>query len=322
MKKILLFIAVLSLLIASSTAQAYCSSSYACGNSEFVGGPYCQGNSAYQLYKTYTCNNPGAVNSYCSSSTTSQLRFNCSGNQTCYNGECASAQQQKLIITESVKNISKGNSNWAPIANANPLDILEFRVQIQSVASRNIGNITLRSLPETNLQSYQNLTLDGYTISGNITSGITVGSVSPNQTRTVAWRAQIIGPENFSSDPTTLNNLVEVASTNSDYSQTGPNPVYIYVSKAVVSGVAAAPAVPTVPVSLAVTTIPTGFTDNFFTDSFFLPLLIALTAFWLYKSGLINIEAFLDRRKEKTKNYIAKKNLESKITKIKEKRDF
>lgn len=71
--------------IASANA---CSSNFDCGTNGYRGSPYCQGNSLYQNYKTYTCNNPGTTYSSCSQSTVSQLILNCTGNQTCSNGSC------------------------------------------------------------------------------------------------------------------------------------------------------------------------------------------------------------------------------------------
>ncbi|MBI3631371.1 MAG: hypothetical protein HY219_00700, partial [Candidatus Staskawiczbacteria bacterium] len=66
-----------------------CSTNSQCGTNGFTGGLFCMANNVYQSYKTYTCNNPGAANSYCSNLTTPQLKTVCSGNQTCSNGSCA-----------------------------------------------------------------------------------------------------------------------------------------------------------------------------------------------------------------------------------------
>ncbi|MDO8486277.1 MAG: hypothetical protein Q7S77_01080, partial [Candidatus Staskawiczbacteria bacterium] len=49
-----------------------CSTNSQCGTNGYIDGPYCQGNSVYQNYKTYTCNNPGTANSSCSQAVTSQ----------------------------------------------------------------------------------------------------------------------------------------------------------------------------------------------------------------------------------------------------------
>jgi uncharacterized repeat protein (TIGR01451 family) len=63
-----------------------CSQNSDCGTNGYVDGMFCQNNNVFQNYKTYTCNNPGTVNSYCSNSTQSQLQQTC--NQGCSNGSC------------------------------------------------------------------------------------------------------------------------------------------------------------------------------------------------------------------------------------------
>lgn len=65
-----------------------CSSNSQCGTSGFTGSPFCQGNTVYKNYKTYTCQNPGTASSVCSNDTKAQLQNTCSGNQTCANGSC------------------------------------------------------------------------------------------------------------------------------------------------------------------------------------------------------------------------------------------
>lgn len=47
----------------------------------------------FGTFVTYTCNNPGTVNSYCSNSNVSQLKQTCVQNQTCSNGQCISTCQ-------------------------------------------------------------------------------------------------------------------------------------------------------------------------------------------------------------------------------------
>lgn len=65
-----------------------CSYNSDCGNDSFIGGPFCQSGNVYKNYKTYTCNNPGTANAYCSNSTTAQLQTTCTSGQVCSNGTC------------------------------------------------------------------------------------------------------------------------------------------------------------------------------------------------------------------------------------------
>ena len=66
-----------------------CSSNTDCGTNGYEGSPFCQGNSIYKNFRTYTCNNPGSANSSCSSSTAPSLLNNCSANQICSGGGCS-----------------------------------------------------------------------------------------------------------------------------------------------------------------------------------------------------------------------------------------
>ena len=65
------------------------------------------------------------------------------------------------------------------------------------------------------------------------------------------------------------------------------------------------------------TEISTGLTNNFFLDSFLLPLLIALAFLWIFKSRIFQVEKWLDLRKEKYQRYQAEKLLQLKIKRIK-----
>jgi hypothetical protein len=68
--------------------NAACTTNAQCGTNGFTGSAFCAANGVYQNYTTYTCNNPGTANAFCSSSSTQQLQTTCASNQTCSNGTC------------------------------------------------------------------------------------------------------------------------------------------------------------------------------------------------------------------------------------------
>ena len=74
---------------AGQCANVVCSNSSSCGTSGFTGSPFCQGNSVYQNYITYTCNNPGTSSSNCTNSTVAQFKNACTSGQVCSNGSCS-----------------------------------------------------------------------------------------------------------------------------------------------------------------------------------------------------------------------------------------
>ncbi len=69
---------------------------------------------------------------------------------------------------------------------------------------------------------------------------------------------------------------------------------------------------------LGASTVSTGLTNNFFMDSFFLPLLIAIIGVWFWKSGLFGITQWIDSRKSANKGYLVNRQLQSKIGQIKQ----
>jgi len=66
-----------------------CSNNADCGANQFTGGPSCQANNqVYQNYITYTCNNGGTANAFCSTSITQKYQTTCLASQTCRYGLC------------------------------------------------------------------------------------------------------------------------------------------------------------------------------------------------------------------------------------------
>jgi hypothetical protein len=61
-----------------------CSNNTQCGTNGWVGSAVCSNNDTYQNYTTYTCNNPGTVNAFCSNSTTLAMKQDCG--DTSYSG--------------------------------------------------------------------------------------------------------------------------------------------------------------------------------------------------------------------------------------------
>jgi hypothetical protein len=75
-----------------------CSDKTDCGTDGLSGNTFCQSNNVYKNYITYTCNNIGSSNSYCSNTSSPQLV------EECLNG-CTTG----LCNLPPVKNISTGN---------------------------------------------------------------------------------------------------------------------------------------------------------------------------------------------------------------------
>lgn len=68
------------------TSSINCTSKTDCGRDSYVGEKFCDNDNVFQDYRTFTCNNPGTVNSYCSNNIISKLLDECS--RDCSDGEC------------------------------------------------------------------------------------------------------------------------------------------------------------------------------------------------------------------------------------------
>ncbi len=71
-----------------------------CEKDGFIGNTFCQGNSTFQNFITYTCNNPRTINSFCNSSTSPQLKQICTEEQICSNGTCVITSQDCYLANQ------------------------------------------------------------------------------------------------------------------------------------------------------------------------------------------------------------------------------
>ena len=182
----------------------------------------------------------------------------CSG---CYN-------TGSLTINKKVINLSSGNLNWSEYINAKPYDVLSFSITIQANGNQDIRNVYLRDMLPTNLIYKGNLTVNAnLNYSGNPVSGINIGTISPGNVVVIAYQVQVAGNQNFNYGDTTLTNTVTITS-NDTSSQT--DSATVFVNNSSIAGA---------------TDVSTGSTNNFLTDSFFLPLMIIILSAWLYFSG-------------------------------------
>jgi hypothetical protein len=206
-------------------------------------------------------------------------------------------------ITKTVKNLSNGSTGFSTSTYASPSDVLMFMITIQSNNSQDISNLYVKDTLSSNLIYKNNLIVSGSSnYSGDIISGMNFGTISNGQTVTITYQAQVASAENFSYGTTTLSNSTAITGSNLSYNPTSN--ASVLVTRSLVYGAS---------------TVSTGLTNNFWTDSFLLPLIIALAGIWMFRSGMfVGVEKWINRKKQKGKNYRAEKELNSKIAAIKE----
>ncbi|MCX6803287.1 MAG: hypothetical protein NTY48_01815, partial [Candidatus Diapherotrites archaeon] len=78
-----------------------------CGLEDFTDAPFCQSESAYQKYTTYTCNNAGTAQASCSNVSVNRLKETCAFE--CLNGTCLA--DTNLIDTNNLIDMNNDSIN-------------------------------------------------------------------------------------------------------------------------------------------------------------------------------------------------------------------
>jgi len=196
------------------------------------------------------------------------------GQSNSYYGNGSLSAQKQVI------NLTSGVLSWQSSVNAKPGDILSFAITLQN-ANQDMHNVIIRDLLPANLIYRGNLTINTNTnYGGDIASGVNIGTIYANQPIVVAYQVQVAPAANFVYGITTLTNNATITSTEAG-TQTAS--ATVVVSNALVYGASTA------------STVSTGLTNNFLSDSFFLPLLLLLSGLWFYFSGEVYV--FADKLK-------------------------
>lgn len=175
-----------------------------------------------------------------------------------------------LTITKKVINLTSGNLSWSTSVNAKPLDVLTFAITMQATGNQDIHNVYIRDVLPANLIYKDNLMLNTtLNYSGDPISGINIGTISAGNVAVLSYQAQVANYSNLSYGTSVLTNNATVTS-----SEAGPQTASasVFVNNSLVYGA---------------TNISTGLTNNFLTESFFLPILLIVLMSWLYFSGRV-----------------------------------
>jgi fimbrial isopeptide formation D2 family protein len=216
-----------------------------------------------------------------------------------------------LSVSKTVRNLTSG-SGWSTATYAAPSNMVMFMITLQATGNQNIQNVIVRdNLPANLVYSNQlvvactgnygsnNCNGNNYGYTGDITSGVNLGTIYAGQIVTITYQAQVGPSQNFSYGSTTLNNSAYVTSS---VANTPTAIASVIVTRAGVLGASS---------------ISTGLTNNFWVDSFFLPLLITLLLLWMWRSGMFFwIEKFIDNKRKIKRTYKAEKELTARIAQI------
>ena len=238
---------------------------------------------------------------------TSMYWFDSCGMQGSYIGSCGQTNST-LTVIKTVKDLTT-NTSFASSTYANPSDMVMFMITLQAGGS-DAQNVFVRDTLPVNLIYNNQLvvarTNNNYNnYSGDIISGLNLSTISAGQTVTITYQAQVAQSGNFVFGTTTLNNLVNTTSSNVGYIPTAS--ASVIVTKATVLGAS---------------TVSTGLTNNFWVDSFFLPLLLTLIGIWMWRTGMFfGIEKWLDGKRKVSRGHRAEKELSARIANIQNRTD-
>jgi hypothetical protein len=174
-----------------------------------------------------------------------------------------------LTASKAVINLTSGNLNWQTSISAKPSDVLSFAITLQT-NGQDIHNVVIRDILPSNLIYKGNLTVNtGSNYTGNIMSGINIGTVYAGQPVVIAYQAQLAAAGSFAYGITTIANNATVTSNEAGTQNTSAT---VTVNKSLVYGAS---------------TVSTGLTNGFLTDSFFLPMFLIVLCAWLYFTGRV-----------------------------------
>jgi uncharacterized repeat protein (TIGR01451 family) len=184
-----------------------------------------------------------------------------------------------MSLQKKVINLTSGGLNWSASVAAKPSDILSFAITIQA-NGQDLHNVVVKDILPANLIYKDNLLVNSnLNYTGNPTSGINIGTILAGGVAIISYQAQVAPWSNFTYGTTTLSNSATVTSTETGEKTASSS---IMVNNNQVSGA---------------TTIATGLTNGFLTESFFLPMLLIVFFSWFYFSG--NVYRFADWLGEK-----------------------
>jgi len=121
--------------------------------------------------------------------------------------DCELSTDEGLAISTLIK---RDDGAWSKDLAVEPGDKIEFLIVIASSGNEPIHNVTIEnSLPE-NINFLGDLKVNDAYSSGNLASGIHLGTLASNDSKIISFDAKVAGSSKFSSGSTYLNNISTV----------------------------------------------------------------------------------------------------------------
>jgi len=184
-----------------------------------------------------------------------------------------------LTVSKKSINLTRGNFIWTETLNVCPNDILSFSISITAQGT-DFHNVVIKENLPTGLIYNDNLLINAEkNYSENPFSGINIGTIKEGEIVIVSYQVKVAGATSF---PYGQSTLISQTTISDDETVTDSIVNSIIVDNTQVSGAS----------TTNPTDIATGLTNNLFTESFLLPMLLIIFCSWFYFSG--NVYVFAD----------------------------
>lgn len=110
-----------------------------------------------------------------------------------------------LEISKTVKNITRGETDWKNETSASPEDVLTFRLQVTASGAA-MDNVVVKDILPGQTTFAGNLEVNGISTNGNIEQGINLGRINPGEEKTITFNVRVKPVESFGFGTTTLFN--------------------------------------------------------------------------------------------------------------------
>jgi len=181
--------------------------------------------------------------------------------------QCQAPVTGDLSIVKTVSNLSLGTAYQGTVS-ANPLNIVAYRVAVTGIAG-SATNVVVTDAAPSGITNIRDLRVDGIATSGNLSSGISLGTITSGQTKTITYTATVANEASFVYGQTTLTN---VAMATTDGKSANSNTAVVVTRRAI----------------MGATTISTGF-DNQAMAGIGISLFAALLCLaWVVKTQIID----------------------------------
>jgi hypothetical protein len=161
--------------------------------------------------------------------------YNDNGDDNYYNGTTFSSKD--LSIDVRTKNQTQGGQYWSDTTYANPLDYINFRIDIRNNKSSRIDNVLVKISLSPNITYLGSIQKDGQYLTGDITQGINIGSMDAKQIETITFSARVKDAYNFGYGQNDLINVSYIQNSDPKIIES----CKIIVSRTAVSGISINP---------------------------------------------------------------------------------